>query len=94
MPLYRSVHTAQQRAAGGNHCVITETIVHIQAPRARSHSQGRPAPDICWAYDLFWDQAISKASSWPCSQIELQKHVAPDAARAGKRAATLSAFTI
>lgn len=32
VPLYHNIHTAQQHAVGGNHCVITQTTAHIQAP--------------------------------------------------------------
>lgn len=85
MPLYRGVHIAQQYTAGGNHCVITQTIEHIQAPEPAATPQAArplifPSLMICSGF-----QAISKASSWPCSQIELQKHVAPGAASAGRR---------
>lgn len=31
-PPYSRVYTAQQYAAGGNHCVITQTTVHTEAP--------------------------------------------------------------
>lgn len=65
--------------------MIIQTAVHIQAPEPAATPQA--AQPLIFAKPMICSgiQAISKASLWPCSQIELQKYVAPGAARVGKR---------
>lgn len=66
-------------------CNHSNSSTHTQAPEPAATPQA--AQPLIFAEPMICSgiQAISKASSWPCSQIELQKHIAPGAARMGRR---------